>query len=264
MVSQLTTSGNGNGDAAHALTERLRGLRAHLAANIRGQSHVMDRVCSVLVRGELGLANPRRPKGSFLFVGPTGVGKTETTLIFTNYLFEGAQPIRFDMSEYQNQSSVEKLIGAHATDTGLMGRALAGVKSGTLLFDEVEKAHPLVLDLLLQILEDGRITLATGETLNLRGFYAVLTSNIGSAEAMRMVASSFSSIERTVMARVGQNVYYASIADASGIVPPKATTTGFFAITGTPRGGRANLSIKNSFSVIVPRVERDAKLVVPN
>ncbi len=65
-------------------------------------------------------------------------------------------------------------------------------------------------------------------------------------------------------ARVGQNVYYASIADASGIVPPKATTTGFFAITGTPRGGRANLSIKNNFSVIVPRVERDAKLVVPN
>jgi hypothetical protein len=64
--------------------------------------------------------------------------------------------------------------------------------------------------------------------------------------------------------RIGQNVYYASIADASGIVPPKATTTGFFAITGTPRGGRANLSIKNSFSVIVPRVERDAKLVVPN
>lgn len=206
MVSQLTTSGNGKGDATHALTERLRGLRAHLAANIRGQSHVMDRVCSVLVRGELGLANPRRPKGSFLFVGPTGVGKTETTLIFTSYLFQGAQPIRFDMSEYQNQSSVEKLIGAHATDAGLMGRALASVKSGTLLFDEVEKAHPLVLDLLLQILEDGRITLATGETLNLRGFYAVLTSNIGSAEAMRMIASSFSSIERTVMARVGQQL----------------------------------------------------------
>jgi len=64
-------------------------------------------------------------------------------------------------------------------------------------------------------------------------------------------------------ARVGQNVYYASIADASGIIPPKAMTTGFFAITGTPRGGRANLSIRNDFSVVVPRVERDVKLVVP-
>jgi ATP-dependent Clp protease ATP-binding subunit ClpA len=73
----------------------------------------MERATSVLTRGELGLAHPGRPKGSFLFVGPTGVGKTELTNVFTAYLFDGSKPIRFDMSEYQNQSSVEKLIGHH-------------------------------------------------------------------------------------------------------------------------------------------------------
>lgn len=184
--------------------DRLRGLSAHLHLEIKGQPHVLDRVCSVLTRGELGLANPRRPKGSFLFVGPTGVGKTELTNVFTHYLFSGAAPLRFDMSEYQLQKSVDKLIGENAADGGLIGRALRGVSSGTMLFDEVEKAHPLVLDLFLQILEDARITLATGETLSLHGFYVVFTSNIGSAEAMRMESAPFTSIERTVLSRVNQ------------------------------------------------------------
>ena len=185
---------------------RLRGLSAHLHREIKGQAHVLDRVGSVLIRGEMGLANPRRPKGSFLFVGPTGVGKTELTNVFTGYLFEGTAPVRFDMSEYQLQKSVDKLIGENPQDYGLLGRALSRVTSGTLLFDEIEKAHTLVLDLLLQILEDGRITLATGETLDLRGFYIVLTSNIGSAEAMRMESAPFASIERTVLARVNQTL----------------------------------------------------------
>jgi Cdc48 subfamily AAA family protein len=103
----------------------------------------MERAASVLTRGELGLAHPGRPKGSFLFVGPTGVGKTELTNVFTAYLFGGRKPVRFDMSEYQNQSSVEKPIGERANETGLLGRALAGLTEGTLLFDEIEKAHPL-------------------------------------------------------------------------------------------------------------------------
>jgi len=134
------------------------------------------------------------------------VGKTETTNVFTSYLFDGTVPIRFDMSEYQLQKSVDKLIGENAHDPGLLGRALRGVSQGTLLFDEIEKAHGLVLDLFLQILEDGRITLATGETLNLTGFYVVLTSNIGSAEVMRMVSAPFATVERTVLMRVGQQL----------------------------------------------------------
>ena len=205
MVPELAKIGSGSGTSAE-LVNRLRGLRPHLSASIRGQEHVLDRVCSVLTRGELNLANPRRPKGSFLFVGPTGVGKTELTNVFTRYLFDDAPPIRFDMSEYQLQKSADKLIGENAHDGGLLGRALGGRTRGTLLFDEIEKAHTLVLDLFLQVLEDARITLATGETLDLRGFYVVFTSNIGSAEAMRMESAPFASVERTVLMRVREQL----------------------------------------------------------
>ena len=186
--------------------EKLRGLPTHLREQIKGQEHVIDRIASVLRRGELGLASPRRPRGSFLFVGPTGVGKTEITNVFTEYLFMGQKPLRFDMSEYQTHGSVEKLIGEKVGDRGLLGRALAETEVGTLLFDEIEKAHPLVLDLFLQILDDAAITLASGERKNLSGFYVVLTSNIGAAEAMRMQSAPFASIERTVMARVNERL----------------------------------------------------------
>lgn len=207
MVSQTLMTGDGhNGGVASSLVERLRGLPTHLAAKIKGQDHVLPRVCSVLTRGELGFAHPRRPRGSFLFVGPTGVGKTETTNVFTAYLGDGVSPIRFDMSEYQLQSSVDKLIGENRDDPGLLGRALRDKKSGTLLFDEIEKAHALVLDLFLQILEDGRITLATGETVDVRPFYVVCTSNIGSEETMRMENAPFASVERTVLMRVRERL----------------------------------------------------------
>ncbi len=166
----------------------------------------MERVVSVLTRGEMGFAHPDRPKGSFLFVGPTGVGKTELTQVFTAHLFDGRKPVRFDMSEYQNQSSVEKLIGYEVSEIGLLGRALLDVEDGTLLFDEVEKAHPLVLDLFLQILDDASITLATGERRNLSRFYVVFTSNIGSAEVMRMTSAPMATVERTVLNRVGQQL----------------------------------------------------------
>lgn len=202
MVPQLTqANGCTEGDVASA--EKLRGLAAHLAASIKGQDRGLPRVVSVLQRGELGVTHPGRPKGSFLFVGPTGVGKTETTKAFSRYLFD-AEPISFDMSEYQLQSSVEKLIGGSRDDPGLLGRALRGVTKGTVLFDEVEKAHTLVLDLFLQILWEGRITLATGEVVNFCPFYVVFTSNIGSTETMRMENAPFASVERTVRMRVGE------------------------------------------------------------
>jgi ATP-dependent Clp protease ATP-binding subunit ClpA len=183
----------------------VRGLPEHLANNIRGQPEALSLVTSVLTRGQLGFANPRRPKGSFLFIGPTGVGKTETANVFTQLLF-GCAPIRYDMSEYQLQKSVDKLIGENADDRGLLGRALSGRSCGTLLFDEIEKAHPLVLDLFLQVLEDGRITLATGEMLDLTGFYIVFTSNIGSREVMGMASPPFSSVKRTVLMRASQQL----------------------------------------------------------
>ena len=187
-----------------SLIEKLRSLEHHLKTNIRGQNHVLPRICSVLQRGELGLAHPGRPKGSFLLVGPTGVGKTEVTVCFSDYLFGPGYLHRFDMSEFQNQSSVGLLLGSSNSETGMLGHALAEHDGGTLLFDEMEKAHPLVLDLFLQILDAGRITLANGETRNLSGYYIVFTSNIGSADAMRMESSAFATIERTVLRRVDQ------------------------------------------------------------
>jgi ATP-dependent Clp protease ATP-binding subunit ClpA len=186
--------------------ERLENLQSYLSTEIRGQEHVIPRVCSVLRRGEFGLANALRPRGSFLFVGPTGVGKTEITVCFSNYLFGSGHVHRFDMSEFQNQSSVGLLLGQSGTEVGMLGRALAKSDSGTLLFDEMEKAHPLVLDLFLQMIDAGRITLATGETKNLQGYYVVFTSNIGAAEAMRMENSAFATIERTVLKRVDQTL----------------------------------------------------------
>jgi len=186
--------------------EKLRGIEAHLRSRIRGQDHFLPRVAASLIRGEMGLASPDRPRGSYLFVGPTGTGKTEVALCFSDYLFGRGQVHRFDLSEYQNQSSVEKMIGADRTDRGLLGRALSGAERGTLLFDEIEKAHPLVLDLFLQMLDAARITLATGETKSLSGYYLVFTSNVGAAEAMRMERSSFASIETAVLRRVSQNL----------------------------------------------------------
>lgn len=190
-------------DAARA---KLVNLENHLRSHIKGQDHVIPRVASVLRRGELGLAHPSRPKGSFLFVGPTGVGKTELTVCFSEYLFGSGHLHRFDMSEFQNQSSVGLLLGQSQDENGMLGRALAQSDQGTLLFDEMEKAHPLVLDLFLQILDAGRITLANGETKNLNGYYIVFTSNIGAGEAMRMEHSAFATIERTVLRKVDQTL----------------------------------------------------------
>ncbi len=177
-----------------------------MRARIRGQDHLLPRVAGALSRGELGLAPRSRPRGSFLFIGPTGTGKTELALCFSDYLFGPGAVCRFDMSEYQSTSSVERLLGVDTTDPGLLGRALGRLPHGTLLFDEMEKAHPRVLDLFLQMLDAGRIMLATGETKSLVDFYVVFTSNLGAAEAMRMEYSSWASIESAVLRRVAQEL----------------------------------------------------------
>jgi ATP-dependent Clp protease ATP-binding subunit ClpA len=185
--------------------DRLRSLPAELTGRIRGQSQALPRICSVFTRGELGFAAPGRPRGSFLLLGPTGVGKTQTITLASWHLF-GAPPLRFDMSEYQLKTSVDKMIGGGSSDGGLLGRAIGTRKQGVLLFDEMEKAHPEILDLFLQMLEDARITLASGHTLDLSGFYPAFTSNLGSAEVMRMVSAPFTTIERTVLSRARQHL----------------------------------------------------------
>jgi ATP-dependent Clp protease ATP-binding subunit ClpA len=196
--------------------ELLRHLEAHLAEQIRGQEHVLPRVASVLHRGELGLAPLSRPRGSFLFLGPTGVGKTELTIAFTRYLAGDDKLFRFDMSEYQTQESLGLLLGGKLGEVGLLGLAAAKSATGTLLFDEIEKAHPRVLDVFLQVLDAARVTMANGEALDLSGFYVVFTSNLGSAEILSLQHSSFTTMERHVLAKAQRSLrpeFYARITE---------------------------------------------------
>jgi len=185
----------------------LASLPAILSRNIIGQDHVLGRVEAVLRRGELGLTHPRRPKGSFLFLGPTGVGKTELTLTFSHHFFGENRVARFDMSEYQEQKSVGLLLGEHRDEEGILGKRVKHTGAKVILFDEIEKAHPLVLDLLLQILDAGRITLATAETLDLTDCYIVATSNIGAINLMEMSETvPFRTLERVVFDQVDQQL----------------------------------------------------------
>ena len=187
-------------------TERLRHLAKTLHAEIRGQDHVIPRVVSVLQRGELGLSKAGRPRGSLLFLGPTGVGKTELTQVFTGKLFGMDKLVRYDMSEFQTQESLGLLLGSRAGESGFLGAAYDRTKTGTLLFDEVEKAHPRIMDIFLQMLDAARVTIATGETLDLSGFYIVMTSNIGSAELMILQHSAEATLERHVLSRAQQSL----------------------------------------------------------
>jgi ATP-dependent Clp protease ATP-binding subunit ClpA len=166
----------------------------------------MPSVVSVVQRGELGLTKAGRPRGSFLFLGPTGVGKTELSIAFTRYLFGNDKLFRFDMSEYQTQESLGILLGGRIGEVGLLGMARAKSATGTLLFDEIEKAHPRVLDLFLQILDAARVTMASGETLDLSEFYIVFTSNIAASEILNLQHSSFATMERHVLAKAQQSL----------------------------------------------------------
>jgi ATP-dependent Clp protease ATP-binding subunit ClpB len=183
---------------------KLLELESYMRARIRGQDHVLPRVTSVLQRGELGLAKPNRPRGSCLFLGPTGVGKTETALTFTDFLFGPGKLFRFDMSEYQTQESLGVLLGGKLGERGTLGLAFDKAGFGTLLFDEIEKAHARVLDIFLQILDAARVTMASGETLDLSPFYVVFTSNIGAADLLNLQHSTFATMERHVLTRAQQ------------------------------------------------------------
>lgn len=193
---------------SETLTEERRALllnlEDHLKTAIRGQDAALARMASVLCRGELGLGAAQRPKGSFLLLGPTGVGKTESTVVFTRYLMGEDHLFRFDMSEYQTQESLGLLLGARSDERGILGQVLSRASRGTLLFDEIEKAHPRIMDVFLQILDAARVTFADGTTADLSGFYVVFTSNIASGELLDWQHSAFATMERHVLARAQQ------------------------------------------------------------
>lgn len=182
----------------------LHQLDSLLPREIRGQSHALPRIISTLKRGELGLCKPGRPRGSFLLLGPTGVGKTEVTVVFTNHLFGSGRLFRFDMSEFQNQEALGLLLGGKLGERGFFGAIRESASEGTLLFDEIEKGHPRIMDLFLQLLDAARLTIATGEALDFSGFYVVMTTNLGSAELMSLQHSSEATLERHVLTRAQQ------------------------------------------------------------
>jgi ATP-dependent Clp protease ATP-binding subunit ClpB len=128
------------------------------------------------------------------------------TLAFTSFLLSAQHVFRFDMSEYQTQERLPLLLGSSATERGMLAMVYERSRVGTLLFDEIEKAHPRVLDLSLQILDAARVTIATGETLDLSGYYIVFTSNIGSAELLSLQHSSPATLERHVLTRAQQSL----------------------------------------------------------
>ena len=165
---------------------RLLGLEAHLHRRVVGQDEAVTAVSEAVLRSRAGLADPNRPIGSFLFLGPTGVGKTELARALAEALFgSDERMIRLDMSEYQEKGTVSRLVGAPPgyvghEDAGQLTEAVRRHPYSLLLLDEVEKGHPDVFNVLLQVLEDGRLTDAQGRTVDFKNAVVVMTSNLGS------------------------------------------------------------------------------------
>jgi len=166
--------------------EKLLHLDAQLHERVIGQDEAVQRVSEAILRSRAGIADPNRPIGSFLFLGPTGVGKTELAKALAQCLFDDEHNmVRIDMSEYMEKFSVSRLIGAPPgyvgyDEGGQLTEAVRRKPYSVVLFDEIEKAHPDVFNILLQILDDGRITDSQGRTVDFRNVIIILTSNLGS------------------------------------------------------------------------------------
>jgi len=170
--------------------EKLINMEDRLRERVVGQDEAIEAVANAVRAARAGLQDPNRPLGSFLFLGPTGVGKTETARALAEFLFddEGAM-VRIDMSEYQERHTVSRLIGAPPgyvgyEEAGQLTEAVRRRPYSVILFDEVEKAHPEVLNVLLQLLDDGRLTDAQGRTVNFQNAIVIMTSNLGSEHVL--------------------------------------------------------------------------------
>lgn len=166
--------------------EKLLRLPQIIHKYVIGQDEAVEKVCNAILRSRAGIADPKRPIGSFLFLGPTGVGKTELAKVLARTLFDDEKNlIRIDMSEYMEKFSVSRLIGAPPgyvgyDEGGQLTEAVRRKPYSVVLFDEIEKAHPDVFHILLQVLDDGRITDSQGRTVDFKNTIIILTSNLGS------------------------------------------------------------------------------------
>jgi ATP-dependent Clp protease ATP-binding subunit ClpB len=174
-------------------TEKLIHMEERLHERVIGQDEAVSAVANALRRARTGLQDPNRPIGSFVFLGPTGVGKTELARALAEFMFDDERAmVRLDMSEYQERHTVARLVGAPPgyvgyDEGGQLTEAVRRRPYSVVLLDEIEKAHPEVFDVLLQILDDGRLTDGQGRTVDFRNTVIVMTSNVRSAEALRDV-----------------------------------------------------------------------------
>ena len=166
--------------------EKLVHMEERLRERVVGQDDAVVSVANAVRRARAGLQDPKRPLGSFIFLGPTGVGKTELSRALAEFLFDDEQTmIRIDMSEYQEKHTVSRMIGAPPgyigyDEAGQLTEAVRRHPYSVVLFDEIEKAHPEVLNVLLQLLDDGRLTDSKGRTVDFKNTVVIMTSNLGS------------------------------------------------------------------------------------
>jgi len=186
--------------------DKLLRLEHELHERVIGQDEAVTAVADAIRRARAGLSDPNRPIGSFIFLGPTGVGKTETAKALAELLFDTEENlIRLDMSEYMERHATARLIGAPPgyigyDEGGQLTEAVRRHPYSVLLFDEIEKAHPDVFNTLLQLLDDGRLTDSQGRTVDFRNTVVIMTSNIGSPQILEASRSGadYESVKRTV------------------------------------------------------------------
>ncbi|WP_324683810.1 ATP-dependent chaperone ClpB [Bibersteinia trehalosi] len=191
--------------------EKLLQMETVLHARVIGQNEAVDAVANAIRRSRAGLSDPNRPIGSFLFLGPTGVGKTELSKTLANFLFDSEDAmVRIDMSEFMEKHSVSRLVGAPPgyvgyEEGGYLTEAVRRRPYSVILLDEVEKAHPDVFNILLQVLDDGRLTDGQGRTVDFRNTVVIMTSNLGSHLIQENAHKGYDAVKEMVMEVVGQH-----------------------------------------------------------
>jgi len=183
-----------------------------LKKRIVGQDEAVKKIADTIKRSRAGISDPNRPIGSFIFLGPTGVGKTELTKALAEFMFDDERAlIRVDMSEFMEKHSVSKLIGAPPGYVGFeegstFAESVRHRPYSVVLFDEIEKAHPEVFNVLLQILDNGRLTDAKGRVVNFKNTVIIMTSNVGAQFIDKMQSIGFSSSEKETYENVKEKV----------------------------------------------------------